>query len=97
MIIAISTKPVTSGSQWPSVNWANYDINPVRIDHDVEGFETAVCSYGTDLVSLQGSQKRYLYDPGRTVVAQSDHEYVTVGDLLAAVDRYKRLIAAVLA
>ncbi|KAK6442614.1 hypothetical protein LTR95_001165 [Oleoguttula sp. CCFEE 5521] len=96
-IKAVIEKAVTGGSEWLSVDWANCGIGPVPIDHDAEGFETAVFSYGTDIISLQGSHKRYLYGPGSILVAHSDHEYVTIGDLLAAVNGYKRLIAAVLA
>ena len=60
------------------------------------GFETIVTNYGTDIPSLRGDHKRYLYGPGSILVSHSDHEHVGVSDLLAAVDGYKTLILAAL-
>ena len=65
---------------------------PVDIDTDVEGFETITVNYGTDIPSLHGQHKRYLYGPGSILVAHSDHEHLKVQDLREAVDGYKRLI-----
>nr|OQO27281.1 hypothetical protein B0A51_04966 [Rachicladosporium sp. CCFEE 5018] len=79
-------KGVTGASQWLSTAWGKYGVRPVRIDYDIAGFETAVFSYCTDIISLQGSHQRYLYGPSSILVAHPDHEYVTVSDLLAAVD-----------
>lgn len=56
------------------------------------GFETIVVSYGTDIASLKGDHKRYLYGPGEIAVAHSDHEHLTVADLADAVEGYKKLI-----
>ncbi|KAI0127318.1 hypothetical protein BJ170DRAFT_581280 [Xylariales sp. AK1849] len=64
----------------------------VPIDHDIEGFETIVESYGTDIPNLKGSHKRYLYGPGTILVAHSDHEHLKVKDLETAVQGYKTLI-----
>ncbi|CZR53707.1 related to diaminopropionate ammonia-lyase [Phialocephala subalpina] len=47
-------------------------IGPVAIDHDVDGFETAVMNYGTDIPALKGDHKRYLYGPGTILVASID-------------------------
>lgn len=60
------------------------------------GFETAVFSYGTDIISLEGNHRRYLYGPGSILVAHSDHQFVTVADLEAAVAGYRKLIEAAL-
>jgi len=65
---------------------------PVFINSDIEGFETIVVNYGTDIPNLQGDHKRYLYGPGSILVAHSDHEHVSVADLEAAVKGYKALI-----
>lgn len=65
---------------------------PVDIDHDVEGFETVTVNYGTDIPNLKGDHKRYLYGPGSILVAHSDHEHLTVGNLTAAVEGYKRIV-----
>ncbi|KAH7134571.1 hypothetical protein B0J13DRAFT_560667 [Dactylonectria estremocensis] len=69
-----------------------YGIGPVPIDYDVEGFETVVLNYGTDIPSLKGKHKRYLYGPGSILNAHSAHEYLTVSDLEEAVKGYQRLI-----
>ncbi|OQN96358.1 hypothetical protein B0A48_17610 [Cryoendolithus antarcticus] len=79
-------KGVTDASQWLSTARGKHGVWPVRIDYDIAGFETAVFSYCTDIISLQGGHKRYLYGPSSILVAHPDHKYVTVIDLLAAVD-----------
>ena len=66
------------------------------IDSDVEGFETISVNYGTDIPSLKGKHKRYLYGPGSILVAHSDHEHLKASDLLAAVEGYKRLVRSAL-
>ena len=70
---------------------------PVDIDTDVDGFDTIVVNYGTDIPNLYGSYKRYLYGPGNILVAHSDHEHLAEGDLLEAVAGYKKLVLAALA
>ena len=49
-------------------------------------------NYGTDVPNLKGNHTRYLYGPGNILVAHGAHENVTVGDLEAAVEAYKKLI-----
>ena len=51
-------------------------------------------NYGTDIPSLKGEHKRYLYGPGTILVAHSDHEHLKVSDLEEAVEGYKSLILA---
>ncbi|KAK3688676.1 hypothetical protein B0T22DRAFT_498721 [Podospora appendiculata] len=70
----------------------SYGIGPIPLDYDIEGFETTVVSYGTDIPRLKGDHKKYLYGPGSILVAHSDHEHLTVADLEAAVEGYKTLI-----
>ncbi|KAG0650912.1 Peptidase M20 domain-containing [Hyphodiscus hymeniophilus] len=65
---------------------------PVFINSDVEGFETIVVNYGTDIPNLEGDHKRYLYGPGSILLAHSDHEHISVSDLESAVEGYKALI-----
>ncbi len=67
---------------------------PVGLDSDVEGFESMTVNYGTDVPNLdmKTGVKRYLYGPGSILVAHSDHERLTVGDLEEAVEGYKTLI-----
>lgn len=69
---------------------------PVYIDSEVEGFDTIIVNYGTDIPNLQGSHKRYLYGPGSILVAHSDHEHLKAGELLKAVDGYKKLVKTAL-
>ena len=58
----------------------------------VPGFERVVMNYGTDIPSLKGDHKRYLYGPGTILVAHSDHERLKILDLEEAVEGYKVLI-----
>ncbi|KAK1975765.1 hypothetical protein LZ30DRAFT_604897 [Colletotrichum cereale] len=67
---------------------------PVSLDYDVEGFNTTVVNYYTDVPQLNGTHKRYLYGPGSILVAHSADERVTVSDLELAVEGYKELILA---
>ncbi|KAF5615167.1 acetylornithine deacetylase [Fusarium tjaetaba] len=71
----------------------SYGIGPVPTDYDVDGFETVVLNYGTDIPRLKGSHKRYLYGPGSILEAHSAHEHLKVSDLEEAVEGYKKLIA----
>ncbi|PMD30337.1 hypothetical protein L207DRAFT_473720, partial [Hyaloscypha variabilis F] len=83
---------VLEASPWLEVDFSSYAIGPVQIDHDIEGFETIVVSYGTDIPSLKGNHKKYLYGPGSILVAHSDHEALNVSDLLEAVSGYQILV-----
>jgi acetylornithine deacetylase len=67
---------------------------PIGLDADVEGFQAITVNYGTDVPNLKVSKdvKRYLYGPGSILVAHSDHEGLTVGDMEEAVDGYKKLV-----
>ncbi|KAH6675263.1 hypothetical protein F5X68DRAFT_39692 [Plectosphaerella plurivora] len=64
----------------------------VEANCDVEGFETAVMNYGTDIPNLKGDHDRYLYGPGSILVAHGDHENLTVADLEVAVKGFEKLI-----
>lgn len=58
---AVATVPGVSLAP-PSVAYG-----AVELDHDVPGFDTVVCAYGTDVPNLAGSHKKYLYGPGSSV------------------------------
>jgi acetylornithine deacetylase len=64
----------------------------VECECAVDGFESAVMNYGTDVHNLAGDHKRYLYGPGTILVAHGDHENVTVADLEDSVGGFERLI-----
>ncbi|KAK3954061.1 hypothetical protein QBC32DRAFT_396583 [Pseudoneurospora amorphoporcata] len=70
---------------------------PVECYCDVDGFETMVASYGTDVPNFEGDHVSYLYGPGSILVAHGDDEGLKVGDLETAVEGYKTLIKHALA
>ncbi|KAK3291934.1 uncharacterized protein B0H64DRAFT_445944 [Chaetomium fimeti] len=65
---------------------------PVECRCEVEGFETMVANYGTDVPNLEGEHVSYLYGPGSILVEHGDDEGLTIGDLEESVEGYKRLI-----
>ncbi|KAF2237529.1 putative carboxypeptidase [Viridothelium virens] len=80
------------------VDFSSRGYGPIDIDHDVEGFESGVVNYGTDIPNLEKTsegQKRYLYGPGSILVAHGRDEGLTVRELVGAVDSYERLILEV--
>ncbi|KAH8713823.1 Peptidase M20 domain-containing protein [Beauveria bassiana] len=79
-----------------TVEWGA-SFGAVPCDYDVEGFETCVVNFGTDVPGLEGNHARYLYGPGSILVAHADHEHLTVGDMDRAVVDYKKLIEHALA
>jgi acetylornithine deacetylase len=46
------------------LEFTHVKYGPVHLDHDVAGFQTVICSYGTDVPNLRGDHKKYLYGPG---------------------------------
>ncbi|KAE9570352.1 Peptidase M20 domain-containing protein [Colletotrichum fructicola] len=64
----------------------------VEANCDVEGFETIVANYGTDIPNLKGSHTRYLYGPGTILVAHGRNENLTVAELEGAVTGFQKLI-----
>ncbi|KAL5345601.1 hypothetical protein ACLOAV_009355 [Pseudogymnoascus australis] len=74
------------------ITYAPGAYGPVPINHDVEGFESMVVNYGTDILHLYGDHKRYLYGPGSILLAHSDHEHLKISDLEEAVEGYKKLL-----
>jgi acetylornithine deacetylase len=74
------------------IKFLGVTYGPQVLDYEVEGFQTIVCSYGTDVPNLHGEHKKYLYGPGSILTAHSDNEYVLKSDLFEAVAGYKKLI-----
>ncbi|KAI9903512.1 hypothetical protein N3K66_000041 [Trichothecium roseum] len=64
----------------------------VESECEVDGFESIVVNYGTDIPNLEGDHTRYLYGPGSILVAHGPNEHITVGDLEKAVEDYQKLI-----
>ncbi|KAI5858499.1 hypothetical protein BZA05DRAFT_365825 [Tricharina praecox] len=85
-------KDTVRGIEGVELKFMDVGYGPVELDHDVEGFEHIVCSYGTDVPNLKGEHKKYLYGPGSILTAHGDNEYVLKSDLFDAVNGYKKLI-----
>ncbi|ETN41109.1 uncharacterized protein HMPREF1541_03044 [Cyphellophora europaea CBS 101466] len=87
------------GGLQPGVN-VEFSFNnpPINLVGDVDGFETGVMNYGTDIVRLdyRDDAKMYLYGPGSIEVAHGVDEHVRLGDLEKAVEDYKALVRDVL-
>lgn len=64
----------------------------VATDQSHAGFENITVNYGTDVANLKGDHTRYLYGPGTILVAHGPDEALTVKELEAAVEGYKKLI-----
>jgi acetylornithine deacetylase len=64
---------------------------PIRM-HVVDGFETEVFPYMTDIPLLDAWGSPLLYGPGSVLVAHTDEEYVEIADLERAARDYERLV-----
>jgi acetylornithine deacetylase len=67
-----------------------FDIPAVRM-HTVDGFETAVFSYASDVPLLGSWGKPLLVGPGSIHVAHTVEEHVALDELRAAVTLYENL------
>jgi acetylornithine deacetylase len=65
---------------------------PVLKMERLDGFETSVVAFTTDLPSLSGWGQPFLLGPGSIAVAHTDHEGVRKEDLLRAVGLYCQLV-----
>ncbi len=66
------------------------EVPPVRL-RTLDGFETAVFSYTTDIPFLSRWGTPLLLGPGSIDVAHTDHEHVRVAALHEAVDLYEKV------
>jgi acetylornithine deacetylase len=64
--------------------------------HTLDGFETAVFPYTTDVPMLTGWGTPLLVGPGSIHVAHTDEEHIAVDELNSAVDLYESLITQLL-
>jgi acetylornithine deacetylase len=67
------------------------EVPAVRL-HTLDGFETAVFPYTTDVPMLPGWGTPLLVGPGSIHVAHTDEEHIAVDELNSAVDLYESLI-----
>ncbi len=65
---------------------------PVLMMDRLDGYETDVVAFTTDLPSLTRWGRPFLLGPGSISVAHTDHEWVRKADLVRAVDLYCRLV-----
>jgi acetylornithine deacetylase len=72
-----------------------HEVPAVRL-HTLDGFETAVFPYTTDVPMLTGWGTPLLVGPGSIHVAHTDEEHIAVDELNAAVDLYESLITRLL-
>jgi acetylornithine deacetylase len=63
----------------------------------VAGFETAVFPYTTDIPFLNRWGQALLFGPGSVHAAHTDHEFIEVAELVAAVDSYTVIARELLA
>jgi len=71
------------------------DVPAVRL-HTLDGFETAVFPYTTDVPLLTEWGTPLLIGPGSIHVAHTDEEHIAVDELRAAVDLYESLLKRLL-
>jgi len=72
------------------------EVPPVKMKV-VEGFETAVFPYTTDIPFLPAWGQPLLFGPGSVHVAHTAHEFVPIPELLAAVLSYEKIVKGLLA
>jgi len=65
---------------------------PLLLMEKLDGYETDVVAFTTDLPSLTNWGRPLLLGPGSIRVAHTDHECVRKADLVAAADLYYRLV-----
>jgi acetylornithine deacetylase len=69
-------------------------VPPVRLG-TIPGIETSVVAFATDIPALTRWGTPYLFGPGSVHVAHTDHEFVDVAELRAAVEMYERIVREV--
>jgi acetylornithine deacetylase len=93
----LAAHPDAAGPDGPRASVAyGPEVPAVRLG-TVPGFETAVVAYATDVPALGAWGTPYLFGPGSIHVAHTDHEYVDVAELRAAVGAYAEIARAALA
>jgi acetylornithine deacetylase len=71
------------------------EVPPIKMKV-VEGFETAVFPYTTDIPFLAAWGEPLLFGPGNIHVAHTAHEFVPIPELLAAVESYENIVKGLL-
>jgi acetylornithine deacetylase len=71
------------------------EVPPVRMK-TMDGFETAVFPYATDIPFLMGWGEPLLIGPGSIDVAHTADEYIEIGELQSAVTAYRSIASSLL-
>jgi len=75
---------------WARVKQTFY-LPPVRLG-TIDGLETTVVSFATDIPSLSAWGQPFLIGPGSIHVAHTDHERVPKADLVRAAEIYVKMV-----
>jgi acetylornithine deacetylase len=67
------------------------EIPPVRLAH-LDGFETFVAAFATDIPSLTAWGQPFLIGPGSIHVAHTDHERIRKAELVQATEIYVKMV-----
>jgi len=78
-----------------TLEWGSM-VEPVKLGV-VDGFDTSVAAFATDIPALTNWGTPFLYGPGSILVAHTDHEFIAIEELRSAIDGYERLVRASLA
>jgi acetylornithine deacetylase len=70
-------------------------VPPVKLQV-LDGFETSVAAFATDIPALPNWGTPLLFGPGSIHVAHRDDEFIEVEELRAAVDAYEKIVMLVL-
>ncbi len=70
-------------------------VPPVKLGV-VDGFDTSIAAFATDIPVLTHWGTPYLFGPGSIHVAHREDEFVAIDELRAAVDSYERIVRATL-
>jgi acetylornithine deacetylase len=70
-------------------------VPPVKLGV-VEGFDTSVAAFATDIPALTNWGTPFLFGPGSIHVAHRDDEFIEIEELQASVGAYERIVRAVL-
>jgi len=68
-----------------------FECDPV-FTQNLDGFETTVVAFTTDIPLLTNWGKPLLFGPGSILDAHTDHEKISKRDLAAAVETYKQMV-----
>jgi acetylornithine deacetylase/succinyl-diaminopimelate desuccinylase-like protein len=76
-----------------------FEYPEALLDWEIDGFEAAPVSFGTDVPRLKDEycDKRVLYGPGSILVAHGPDEYIRIPELIDSISGYKKLVLHFLA